>query len=82
MVFSHIVKTLKDIVLSAISQEQKNKHDTLVGYVGTENLISETDKGGHWRLEGWGKSKGKGNGWAPKPLWVRELSLVFSSSAG
>lgn len=39
-------------MLSAISQEQKDKHSVLVGYVGAENLISEIENDCHWRLGG------------------------------
>lgn len=81
LVFSYIVKTMKDDMLSAISQDQNNKHNMLVGYVETEKSISETEKGGHWRLGRVEEREGKGCSFVPKPLWVRGLSLVFSSSA-
>lgn len=57
LVFSYTVKIVKGIMLSATSQEQKNKHNVLVGYVRTRNLISETEKGGHWRLGRMGEKR-------------------------
>lgn len=37
-------------MLSARSQEQKDKHRMPIGHVGAENLVSEVENDCHWRL--------------------------------
>ena len=57
LVFSYIVKTMKADMLSAISQDQNNKHNMLVGYVETEK--SNLRNRERWSLEA-GEGGGKG----------------------
>lgn len=57
-------------MLSARSQEQKDKHRMLVGHVGAENLILEIENDCHWRLGMGGR----------KRRWLGAQTLMSKSS--